>query len=444
MRAMKLTFFLIALALILLRLCYPTLEIWSNGHGHGTMVMRSDNYIQEIKWAGKVRFSDDEKSVAEISPGGYLKFRENDTSLKAESNLQGEISYSLFNGEAQLAMDDSGRRFVAAQIQKMIRFGFLADNRAARIYKQGGVEAVLAELSRIRMEGARGPYLDLLFNSDSLTQGQQIRLLQELDSANNTTEEQHYLELFAEKQYSDSAVAQRWFVSVGRLEPSYMKKDLLLKYLSVDVDRTAGLPEDRFDSVVAIATHLESYDAKDVYERLVQMPKKADSDWGGLISAVGALNEDYMKGEVMDKIASVMPRKDSAVTQQWLICVGRIGESNLKKDLLIKFLNPDTIRADGLPEADYDSILTIASRLETYNRKEVFERLADIREKTGAEWAGLVRAVGALDEDFMKGEVLTKIAKDLPRSDSLILIYRTAAKTIRDDMEYGKTLRAIE
>lgn len=443
---MKLTFFLIALALVMLRLCYPTLEIWSNrnGRGHGSMVMRSDNYIQEIKWAGKVRFSDDEKSVAEISPGGYLKYRENDTTLKAESNLQGEISYSLFNGESKLAVDDSGRRFIAAQIKKMIRFGFLADDRAARIYKQGGVEALLTELSSVRMEGARGPFLDLIFKSDSLTAGQQIRMLQELDSAKNNTEEQHYLELFAERPISDSAVVQQWMVTVGRLEPSYMKKDLLLKFLDGGAYRTEGLPEDRFDSVLAITRHLESFEGKEVYERLAGLPKKTEGEWADLIRGTGALSEDYMKGEVMEKIASVMPRNDSAVTQQWLVCVGGIGESNLKKDLLLKYLNADTSVAAGFPGAYYDSVLAIASRLESYNGKEVFERLADIRGKTDADWANLVRAVGTLNEDFMKGELLMKIARDLPRNDSLILIYRTAAKSIHDDMEYGKTLRAVE
>src|SRR5580658_4987382 len=186
---MKLTFFLIAIFLILLRLSYPHLELWSNGKEQGTMITRSgNNYIQGIWWSGKIRLSDDERSIAEISPGGYLKFKENDTTLKAESNLQGEISYTLYNGHEDLPLNDSGQQFIAAQIQKMIRFGFFGEERAERIYKKGGVPALLAELSRIRMEGGRDPYLNLIFKADTLNAPQLIGLLQVIDSSDNTSE----------------------------------------------------------------------------------------------------------------------------------------------------------------------------------------------------------------------------------------------------------------
>ena len=80
---MKLTFFLIALGLVLLRLCYPGLRLWHNGRSEGTMITKSDNYFEGIWWSGKYRLSDDDRSIAEISPGGFLKFRENDTMLKS-------------------------------------------------------------------------------------------------------------------------------------------------------------------------------------------------------------------------------------------------------------------------------------------------------------------------------------------------------------------------
>jgi hypothetical protein len=405
---MKLTFFLIALALILLRLCYPTLELWHNGHGHGTMIMRSDNYLQEIKWSGKIRLSDDDRSIAEISPGGYLKFRENDTTLKAESSLQGEISYTLFDGHEQLSLNDSGQQFIATQIQKMIRFGFFGEERAERIYKKGGVPALLVELSRIKMEGARGPYLNLLFKADTLTVPQLIGLLQVIDSSDNMPEQQHLLSLFSRGQLRDSAVSQKWLSAVGHLRTSYMEKDLLMHY--IDTDLTA----DRFDTVVAVAGRFESpNDQKEVYQRLADI--------------------------------AAIRLHDSLFAQPWLYAVGQIGPSYIKKDLLLLYLQTDINRASGLPVDQFDTVLAITRRFESpQDSKEIYDKLVGLPPQNDIEWAGLIHAVGALEPDYLKSDLLLKIAPKMPRSDSLVSAYRKSAKSIQGDMDYGKVIRAVE
>jgi hypothetical protein len=307
---MKLTFFLIAIFLILLRLCYPRLDLWFNGNERGTMIARvGDKYIQGIWWSGKVRLSDDDRSIAEISPGGYLKFKENDTTMKAESDLQGKISYTLYDGREALPLNDSGQRFIAAQIQKMIRFGFFGQERAERIYKKGGIPALLTELSRIKMEGGRDPYLNLIFKADTLTAPQLIGLLQVMDSSTNPSEEQHLLSLFSRDQLRDSAVAQKWLSAVGHLRASYMEKDLLMNYIDT------SLAVDRFDTVLTIAGRFESpEDSKEIYEKLIGWPPRTDIEWAGLIHAVGALGPDYLKSDLLLKIATKMPRNDSLVS----------------------------------------------------------------------------------------------------------------------------------
>ena len=306
---MKLTFFLIALFLILVRIVYPRMELWHNQHEQGTMITKGPDYIEGIWWAGKIRLSDDEQSIAEISPGGHLKFREQDTIMKAESDLQGKISYTLRSGSEELPLSDSGRRFIARQIQKMIRLGFFAEGRAERIYKKGGAEALLAELSNLRMEGSRDPYLKLLFQADTLTVTERIKLLQLLDSSNNVMEQQHYLGLFPLEQLRDTAVAQAWLKSVGRLDQAYMKKDLLLHYID------SGLPAAGFDTVLAVTGRFGSpEDQKEVYDRLIDVPPVTSAEWIGLIRATGALPPDYLKSELLLKIAPKMPRTDSLIS----------------------------------------------------------------------------------------------------------------------------------
>jgi hypothetical protein len=405
---MKLTFFLIAVSLILLRLCFPQLEMWHNGREQGTMITKSDNYIEGIWWSGKVRLSDDEQSIAEISPGGHLKFRENDTMLRAESDLQGRITYTLKSGNEELPLNDSGRRFIARQIRKMIGLGFFGQERAERIYRQGGVTALLSELSRIKMEGARDPYLKLLFKSDSLTSPQRIELLRIIDSSGNISEKQNFLKLFTPDQLQDSAVAQEWLNAVGQIGPSYMKKELLLHYIDT------GLAADRFDAVLAITMQFESpNDQQEVYRRLAEFPP--------------------------------IQAHDSAFAQPWLSAVGQIGPSYIKKGLVLHYLQLDSNRANELPDAQFDIVLAITGRFESpEDQKEILERLIGLPPVTDAEWSSLIRATGVIQQDYIKTDLLLKLAPKMPRTDSLRAAYRMSAKSLQNDMDYGRVMRAVE
>ena len=314
---MKLTFFLIAFFLVLLRV-YFSWAGFDRHHGNhvGNMVIKSDTYIEEIHWSGKIRLSDDEKSIADITPGGYLEFRENDQRLKAESNLQGEISLTLFDGHNNLAsLDDSGRRFVAGALQKMIARGFDADGRAQRIEQRGGNQALLAALPHLAMEGLAEPYLDLLFKSDSLTKEEQIGVLKQIGDLGNDGEKEKYLNLFTPDQLKDSAVGQHWLTVVGSIGPDDRKRRLLMQYIDLVAD-SAGLPDNRFDSVMSAAGHIESdREKEELYQSLADSGRKTDAEWVSLIRAVGRMENDNNKSELLVQIAQKMPHDEILKTE---------------------------------------------------------------------------------------------------------------------------------
>jgi hypothetical protein len=309
---MKLTFFLIAFFLVLLRVYFS----WAGFDGHhgnhvGNMVIKGDNYIEEIHWSGKIRLSDDEKSITDITPGGYLEFRENDQTLKAESNLQGEISLTLFDGHNNLvSLDDSGRRFVAGALQKMITRGFDADGRAQRIEQRGGNRALLAELPHLAMEGLAEPYLDLLLKSDSLTKEEQIGVLKQIGDLGNDGEKEKYLNRFTPDQLKDSAIGQRWLTVAGSIGPDDRKRHLLMQYIGQVAD-SAGLPDNRWDSVMSAAGHIESDGEKeDLYRSLIDSGRKTDAEWISLIRSIGRMENDNNKSELLVQIAQKMPHND--------------------------------------------------------------------------------------------------------------------------------------
>ena len=122
---MKLLFFLVALGLVLLSAYFSfTGHGRHNDNNNGTLTVSTGDYYEQVKWSGKIVLSEDENSIASIPPGGYLKFRENNAKLVAESNLQGEIGYTLYDGNQTLPLNDSGKHFISACLKKMIAWGF--------------------------------------------------------------------------------------------------------------------------------------------------------------------------------------------------------------------------------------------------------------------------------------------------------------------------------
>ena len=118
--------------------------------------------ISEIKWSGKVRLNNDETAVESITPGGFLKFRHNDEKFAAESNIQGEISYNLYDGREQLTLDEKGKKFLANAIHEMIELGYDAQGRMNRIYGKAGNKGLLAEVEKLKDDNLKSMYIDRL------------------------------------------------------------------------------------------------------------------------------------------------------------------------------------------------------------------------------------------------------------------------------------------
>jgi hypothetical protein len=105
-----------------------------------------------IRWDGAFRLSDDEKDIAWIEDGGYLTIS-NGLIFKDRVELKGvngRVERSFSKNGVNKEWEPEGRQFLAAALDKMIRSsGAFAKERVARFLKQGGPDAVLAEISKL-------------------------------------------------------------------------------------------------------------------------------------------------------------------------------------------------------------------------------------------------------------------------------------------------------
>jgi hypothetical protein len=91
---------------------------WGNST---TIVNKTDNFSQRIKYSGKIVFTEKQDGIEHISNGGYLEFDQNGRGFKAKESTHGKIEYE-FNGDDKVTeLSDEQKQFVVQAVKSIIK-----------------------------------------------------------------------------------------------------------------------------------------------------------------------------------------------------------------------------------------------------------------------------------------------------------------------------------
>ena len=127
---------------------------WSSGFGSRSFEVR-----------GSIEFTDDDRDIKAISPGGYILIEEGswlrtDRSYEIRADSSGSLSRTYRVGGRAQTMDAVAQAWAAGCVLTLIReSGLGADLRTERLLRKGGPAAVLREVSEIHSDGSRRIYL---------------------------------------------------------------------------------------------------------------------------------------------------------------------------------------------------------------------------------------------------------------------------------------------
>ena len=304
---MKLLFFLVALCLVMLQAYFSISRHGKHSDDDdGTMTISNGDYYEQIKWSGKIELSEDENSIAHIPPGGYLKFRENDARMIAESNLKGEIAYQLYDGHNNLPLNDSGKRFISACIKKMIGAGFYANGRAERINKKGGYKALIAELPNLQMENTSTPYLNLIFNNDTLTGSELSNVIRQMTNGLNDADKENLLARITAARRKDSLVSMAYLDIVAGINADIQKVNLLSRLIKTD-----SMSGEVFNRIMNITSHFNAdIDKQHIYYQLADKKDLSEDQFIQIIDAASEQHADIDKSNLLTHLAQKMPRTE--------------------------------------------------------------------------------------------------------------------------------------
>ncbi|HSC39678.1 MAG TPA: hypothetical protein VLD19_17455 [Chitinophagaceae bacterium] len=306
---MKLTFFLIAFSLVFVRTYLSCTGTWhaNNNNVEGNMTIISDNYREEIRWSGIIKLNDDETGIASITPGGYVKYRLNDKKMVAESNLQGEISYSLYNDGDRITIDSNGQKFISHAVEQLVAAGFDAAKRVDRIYQKGGDSALLAETDKQKTDQLKMMYLQRVFAHDSLRDSLLPLALEKIGRFGADNEKVFMLKKITSRQLQDSTTLAAFFETLGRMHSDGDKLKMINSLVKEGPVRV-----DLFDKIMETTGHLGSdRDKMDVYNKLLNREVISEYQWLVLIGETARLHNDFDKAHLLVQIAPKMPATDN-------------------------------------------------------------------------------------------------------------------------------------
>jgi beta-lactamase regulating signal transducer with metallopeptidase domain len=141
---------------------------------HVEMTTRNGWTSLSLKIDGKIEFTDDDHDVKTLSPRGHFRVEEGSwfsgRVYDVKADWAGNLTRTYSVGRTAKPLDDDGRAWLAHLLPQMIRdSGFGAGPRVARILRQGGVPAVIAEIGLIRSDGSRRIYVQQLFSQATLS-----------------------------------------------------------------------------------------------------------------------------------------------------------------------------------------------------------------------------------------------------------------------------------
>ena len=138
---------------------------WSAFDSTTRMQWNSGLASRSVEARGPVTFTDDDRDVKSLAPGGYILIEEGtwlrtERSYEVRADSNGSLSRTFrVAGRAQ-PMDADAQAWAAGILLTVIReSGVSADLRVERLLRKGGPAAVLREVSEIHSDGSRRSYL---------------------------------------------------------------------------------------------------------------------------------------------------------------------------------------------------------------------------------------------------------------------------------------------
>ena len=196
--------------------------VWNHSNG-------SSSFNVEVR--GKIELTDDDKDIKSISADGYLEI--NKTVFGSKRTLvitpQGSaIKREYYEGRSSIPFEPEGRKWMGEILPELVRSTAIgAEARVSRIFRQGGVAAVLSEINLMSSDYVESIYANLLMSMPVATRDYATVV----NKIANKIESDYYLADFLQKNLDKFLVvkegADAVFAACTKINSDHYKTEVI-------------------------------------------------------------------------------------------------------------------------------------------------------------------------------------------------------------------------
>ena len=353
---------------------------------------------------GSVEFTDDDRDVKSISPGGFVSFEDGNwlgprRSYIVRADSSGSPSRTYEIAGRPHAIDADAQAWIAHVVLSSIReSGAGASQRVEHFLVTGGPAAVLREVSQIHSDGSKRIYLQELVESARLSDDELRDVMRSARTIGSDGDKTALLIDLASNYFTSNA-RESWFRT--------------LSGVGSDGDKRRGLEH-------AIRSTAET-------ETLAMAAKLAgdigsDGDKAGVLSAIGARGLEQQ-----------------AIRRAWFRSVQSIGSDGDKAGVLSSVL-----ARVGHDAATLVEILRVAETIGSNGDKvRVLAQAARCDMRSEAVQRAFLVAARMVGSDGDRKNVLTALLRTPTPDPLIVVLVSESAKGIGSDGEKANVLRQV-
>lgn len=290
----------------------------------------------EARVKGQVEFNSDYSDIKSIAPGG--SFRLNDTRGRAakrfevEPDANGSLQRAYYVDGRLSEFNAEARQWLSGLLIEMVRQGFDAPARVENLFRQGGAEAVLDEVTRLRSDYVKRVYLTTLLANHRLESVERV-IRQAGREISSDYEKRNVLVKVAEQYLDDDKALREFMGAVGTVNSDYERGQalaLLFKRSSLSGEQwqamlkaIAGMSSDyekaklliraaeSFNNSTALpaffatADTIDSdYEQRRVLTAIVRNETLGQERFKLVARSIAAMSSDYEKAQVLMQVAA--------------------------------------------------------------------------------------------------------------------------------------------
>jgi beta-lactamase regulating signal transducer with metallopeptidase domain len=399
-----------------------------------------DGCTLELRAEGKFTLRPDLTDIESIASDGWFRVEEtngrNSKRIEIRQASGGGLEHKYWVNGDRATFDNEARAWLGETLLAVERrTAFAADSRVPRLYRSGGLRAVLAEIGYMDAAYAKSRYYGTLLGMDVSLDTNTLNEVVRHASNDLTSSDYYMAEVLGKLASQKSANEGTWRLfaeAAGKMKSDYYSSTILKKVLA-----SGRLSNETVGVLLRSASKLESdYYLYEVLKSVAGKYALNDATRSFYTDALSSIGSDHYRMELL-KSMNTADAWDARTTTFVLNAVSGIKSDYYKSESLVALVKNRHVN-------NWPAFFNAAVSMDSdHYKRETLNAALRHTPLTREIVAGVISVTPRIKSDYAKAEVLGNVARTFRLDADLQAAYEKVADDIDSDHYRGAALAAL-